>query len=230
VKKEMKTVEIRDLKCTLNIYTFSSDRRDMQNIGAGIVKTNTKIRNQCLNTRQVAKLISASIILLLLFVAGCNMPESKDRTKASQTISEEQIQDQMLPQNWMGVYLDIEPEQIINEINMIRTSSGLQALERDEQADLWAQVKAAELVFEFSHDRLDGGDMITAYAGLLPPTYGQGIARGHRDAILLVYEWLELPWQKENIYEESYSNIGCAVLENNNTLYFAVVYLEEPKS
>lgn len=166
-------------------------------------------------------------ILLFLVASGCNNFAEQEGAKPSRKISADQVQEQMLPQNWVGEYQDLEPEQIINEINALRTFEGLDILERDEEADRWAEVKAAELVFEFSHDRLDGGDMITAYCGVVPATYGQGIAKGHRDAKGLVYNWLELSWQQENIYNETYSHIGCAVLENNNTLYWAVVYLED---
>lgn len=166
-------------------------------------------------------------VMSISLVSGCNKSISREDTVSSRQISSNQVQEQMLPQNWLGEFRDFEPVQVINEINNLRAIAGLRILERDDEADRWAEVKAAELIFEFSHERLDGGDMITAYGGVVPTTYGQGIAKGHKDAKELVYSWLELPWQQENIYGESYTHVGCAVIENNNTWYWAVVYLED---
>lgn len=188
-----------------------------------------KYRRYCLNRITFLRGM-AVCILLAISVSGCRDSVLEHEDNTSQTITAQQIQDQMRPQNWLGKYQTIQPELIINEINTLRASAGLSVLERDEEADRWAEVRAAEIIFDFSHDRPDGGDMITAYNGEVPKSYGQGIARGHEDAEGLVYEWLELPWQEDNIYGITYTHIGCAVLENNDRLYWVVVYLEETKS
>lgn len=115
------------------------------------------------------------------------------------------MEDFLAQDRWMDDYTEPGPDidredpnylyaqDILAEINKMRTDIGLSALEWDDNTYLAAQLRAQELTAEdgFSHTRPDGSNYHTVFDqfGIEHSTRNEIIARGFTDAESLVTAW-----------------------------------------
>lgn len=126
--------------------------------------------------------------------------------------------------NFSNNRIDIEEarQEIIRKTNAEREKAGLPPLEINEDAMEFAQIRANEIDFNFSHVR-PNGKRISEYG------YGENIGPGHPD--WAVYEWMASSGHRANILNEKYTIIGVGVYQDDEGYLSGVqLFASNPKS
>lgn len=163
------------------------------------------------------------VVLLVLSSCANNFPETE--TKAPQTVASSASAEVMNPEDYLGKYDEEMAEELIRSVNELRTSNGLHEFCTNEDLADWARIRAAEIIFRFSHDRIDGSDIITAYRGDTYTDYYSAISRGHITVQSMLEGWMSLDYQKDNILSGEFTHIGAACLWHNGVCYSVLVFL-----
>lgn len=103
-------------------------------------------------------------------------------------------------------------------INAERAARGLPAFTWDSSLELCAQIRASEIVSNFSHTRPNNTVFYTVNSDLM---WAENLAKGYADASSLVTGWMNSPTHAANILDGELATCSIAVYESNGTLYFA---------
>lgn len=110
--------------------------------------------------------------------------------------------------------------QMLNEVNLERSSRGLSALTLDPELTAAAEIRAREIAEKFSHTRPDG----TKWSTVSSAAYGENIARGQKTADKVMAAWMSSSGHRQNILRASYGSIGVACAKVGNVVYWVQLF------
>lgn len=113
--------------------------------------------------------------------------------------------------------------EIFNLVNNERAKAGLPLVTLDSQLCQIADMRANEIINDYSHDGL------VKYKPTILSTYkicGENAARGQSSAISAMKEWMDSNGHRENILYNNYTSIGIGAVKNpvSGFLYFVQVF------
>lgn len=119
--------------------------------------------------------------------------------------------------------------QAVNLLNQLRQSRGLQTLKWDPNSALQAaaQLRAEEIVNEFSHTRPDGSDCFTVLKqyGLRYRACGENIAMGTYLSPEGAMElWTNSPGHYKNMVSPDFREVGLACYVDGEDIYWVQVF------
>lgn len=99
-------------------------------------------------------------------------------------------------------------KEIFDASNAEREIAGLELLKWSDELTEFANIRAEEIVTNFSHIRTDG----TKCYALSPLIYGENIARGpHANGEEFLEHWMDSKGHKANILNPQYTTIGVGI-------------------
>ncbi len=112
--------------------------------------------------------------------------------------------------------------QVLQIVNAERAKNGLGALKLNTNVAKAAQVRATEIVTQFSHTRPNGQDPFTALkeAGVSYSAAGENIAYGQPDAQSVMTAWMNSPGHRANILNSRFTQIGIGVYKDSKGVYY----------
>lgn len=112
--------------------------------------------------------------------------------------------------------------QVLQLINAERAKNGLGALTMNTNAQKAAQVRANEIVSQFSHTRPNGQSCFTALKefNVSYSTAGENIAYGQPDAKSVVNAWMNSSGHRANILKGSFKQTGIGVYKDSKGVYY----------
>lgn len=112
--------------------------------------------------------------------------------------------------------------QVLELINAERAKNGLAALTMNTNAQKAAQVRATEIVTQFSHTRPSGESCFTALKefNVSYSTAGENIAYGQPDAKSVVNAWMNSSGHRANILKASFKQTGIGVYKDSKGVYY----------
>ncbi len=99
---------------------------------------------------------------------------------------------------------------VFNIMNQQRVARGLGELAWSEKLKDAAQVRADEIVTNFSHTRPDGSAFWTVDSTV---QYGENLAKMYQSADSVYTAWMNSPTHAANIMEASYKSVGIAICQ-----------------
>ena len=117
--------------------------------------------------------------------------------------------------------------QVLQLVNAERAKNGLGALTMNTNAGKAAQVRATEIVTQFSHTRPNGQDPFSALKqfGVSYSTAGENIAYGYPDAQSVMNAWMNSPGHRANILNGSFKQMGVGVYQAKGTYYWTQEFI-----
>ncbi len=117
-------------------------------------------------------------------------------------------------------------QQVIDLVNEERAKAGLAPVNASEAITQAANVRAQEIVTNFSHTRPDGSSFSTALrqAGVSYMGSGENIAYGQRTPKEVMDGWMNSSGHRANILNANYKNIGIGYYENNGVKYWVQLF------
>ena len=117
--------------------------------------------------------------------------------------------------------------QVVELVNVERAKMGLPALAMNSGAQQAAQLRAAEIVEVFSHDRPDGSACYTALTeiGVSYRAAGENIAMGYPTPEAVVDGWMNSEGHRANILRDTFSEIGVGYVVEDGTAYWVQMFL-----
>lgn len=118
-------------------------------------------------------------------------------------------------------------QQMVDAVNVFRTSFGLEPLQLDMTLCDMAEVRAKEISVSFSHTRPDGSSSSTIFNDFnVKKGYsGENIAYYYKKSVLAVMEaWIDSKAHCANMLNVDYDYIGIGLYEDNGYYYWAQVY------
>lgn len=126
-------------------------------------------------------------------------------------------------------------QQVWELVNAERVKQNLSPLVLNDDLNEVSEIRANEITEEFSHLRPDGTlcDTVLAEYGLSTYHYGENIAyttSGYSDIVSVVVEgWLNSEGHRENILNESYTNIGVGIAYMDGLYYWVQTFTSDIK-
>ncbi len=119
-------------------------------------------------------------------------------------------------------------QKVLALVNAARAEAGLEALILDEALCGAAQVRAAECLNSFAHDRPDGSayKMAIIEAGIESAWTGENLARGHASPEQAVESWLKSEGHRANILNERYTRLGVGWEKNTAGRYKGYTWVQ----
>ena len=104
---------------------------------------------------------------------------------------------------------------VLDLVNAERAKAGLNSLTMLDTANAAAQVRATEIIGNFSHTRPDGTSCFTALdqQGVNYRTCGENIASGQRTPGQVMESWMNSAGHKANILNPQFTQIGIGYVE-----------------
>lgn len=117
-------------------------------------------------------------------------------------------------------------QQIIDLVNEERGKAGLASVNAVESITGAANVRAKEIVSNFSHTRPDGTEFGTVLrqAGINYRGAGENIAYGQRTPEEVMNAWMNSSGHRANILNPNYTNIGIGYYEANGVKYWVQLF------
>lgn len=117
-------------------------------------------------------------------------------------------------------------QQVINLVNEERAKAGLSSVQPSETVAGAANVRAQEIVSNFSHTRPDGTSFGTVLrqAGINYRGAGENIAYGQRTPEEVMDAWMNSSGHRANILNPNYTNIGIGYYETNGVKYWVQLF------
>lgn len=117
-------------------------------------------------------------------------------------------------------------QQVINLVNEERAKAGLASVQSVDSITQAANVRAQEIVTNFSHTRPDGSSFSTALrqAGVSYMGSGENIAYGQRTPEEVMDGWMNSSGHRANILNPNYKNIGIGFYEANGVKYWVQLF------
>lgn len=193
-------------------------------------------------TRRIAGLLAAAVLAAT--------PASALRLDSYESIRDllcsrfgicmEEIQRPQLPENSIpeveapeteapgngGSTADAYVTEVVRLVNAERAKAGLSALRLDGSVNAAAQVRAREIVSNFSHTRPNGASCFTALreAGANYRGAGENIAYGQPSAQAVVNAWMNSAGHRANILNANFTTIGVGHHVQNGTHYWTQLF------
>ena len=122
---------------------------------------------------------------------------------------------------------DAAVTEVVRLVNAERAKAGLPALTMNRAANAAAQVRAREIVSNFSHTRPSGASCFTALreAGVNYRGAGENIAYGQPSAQAVVQAWMHSPGHRANILNAQFTAIGVGHHVQNGTHYWTQFFV-----
>ena len=113
--------------------------------------------------------------------------------------------------------------EVVSLVNAERAKEGLSALQMDSSLNSAAQVRAKEIVTNFSHTRPNGSSCFTALseAGIKYNGSGENIAYGQKTPAEVVNAWMNSAGHRANIMSSKFTKIGVGCYNSNGTYYWS---------
>lgn len=118
-------------------------------------------------------------------------------------------------------------QQMVDAVNIFRTSFGLEPLQLDMTLCDMAEIRAKEISVSFSHTRPDGSSSSTIFNDFnVKKGYsGENIAYYYKKSVLAVMEaWTDSKAHCANMLNVDYDYIGIGLYQDNGYYYWAQVY------
>lgn len=117
-------------------------------------------------------------------------------------------------------------QQVIDLVNEERAKAGLAPVSSVDSITEAANVRAREIVTNFSHTRPDGSSFSTALrqAGVSYMGSGENIAYGQRNPKEVMDGWMNSSGHRANILNSNYKNIGIGYYESNGVKYWVQLF------
>lgn len=116
-----------------------------------------------------------------------------------------------------GVRATTAEKEVLREVNRERERLDLDELVLDEELMAAAEIRAQEIMERFSHTRPDGAKWST----VSDQVYAENLAMGHRDAEMVMADWMRSKGHRRNILRARYTRIGiCSVQDENGVRYW----------
>ncbi|MGN0437424.1 MAG: CAP domain-containing protein [Lachnospiraceae bacterium] len=111
--------------------------------------------------------------------------------------------------------------EVLELINKHRTEQGLHKIAMDLKLYKTAQLRAKEIVTDFSHIRPDGSGCFTAFPSS-QVSMGENLAQGYASASSVVYAWMEDSAHRDTILNSKYKSVGiaCYYLPGSKYCYY----------
>lgn len=109
-------------------------------------------------------------------------------------------------------------EEVLRLVNIERTSRGLAAYSLDETLCAGANIRAQEIVTNFSHTRPDGTEPYTVLDqyNYQSTSLGENIAAGQTTPAEVVETWMNSDGHRANILSESFTKMGVGYYESSS--------------
>ena len=111
---------------------------------------------------------------------------------------------------------------VIDMINDHRVAEGLGTLAYSAELSAAADIRAKEIVSNFSHTRPDGSLWYTAGTGIM----GENIAKGYSTSDTVVDAWMNSEGHRKNILTKNYTTtgVGCYYDSATDTYYWVQLF------
>lgn len=103
--------------------------------------------------------------------------------------------------------------------NIEREKAGLSILSYNTSLEAGAQIRAAEIIENFSHTRPDGSRFFTAFGNLQYKNIGENLGSGFRTPEAVVDAWMNSTSHKANILKPEYREISVAITKDADGRY-----------
>ena len=116
--------------------------------------------------------------------------------------------------------------QVVEIVNAERAKLNLAPLTIDESLMKSCDIRARELVKNFSHTRPDGSSCFTS----IETSYnavGENIAYGQNNAQVVMDGWMNSKGHRENILSDKYTHIGVGCYKKDNILYWVQLFIRK---
>ncbi len=110
-------------------------------------------------------------------------------------------------------------EEVLRLCNIERANYGIAPLELDENLIECADIRAEEIVEEFSHTRPDGTSCFSVLKGISYYTCGENIAAGHSTPEETVDQWMNSAGHRANILNGEFTKLGVGYCYDENGMY-----------
>ena len=122
-----------------------------------------------------------------------------------------------------GVITNLSPSEIISLTNLERTKSRLTPLKPNQALSEAALLKAEDMINQgyFAHldNQGNGSWNFIENQGYIYQYAGENLAKNFSSADSLVSAWMKSDSHRNNLLSKNYTNIGVAVLEDNDQVY-----------
>ena len=109
-----------------------------------------------------------------------------------------------------------------NTLNQYRKNVGKAALKRDATLEKYAEIRAREIVVNFSHTRPNGDKGLRIIPGNLYK--GENIAKGQRTCASVMTAWYNSAGHRENMLDKNYTKVGIVGIKYNGTMYWVQLF------
>lgn len=117
-------------------------------------------------------------------------------------------------------------DEVIRLVNVERAKYNLPSLVKDSSLCNVAEIRANEIVSNFSHTRPNGKNCFTVLSenGISYRTCGENIAYGQRTPEEVVNAWMNSEGHRENILKSSYTRIGVGAVNVSGVYYWSQMF------
>ncbi len=118
-------------------------------------------------------------------------------------------------------------DEVIELVNIERANEGLSPLEKREDICELADIRAEELVEEFSHTRPDGRSCFTVFSdyNVSWSAIGENIAAGYRTPQAVMNGWMNSSGHRANILSQNFTGIGVSMYEQDGVKYWVQLFI-----
>lgn len=109
-------------------------------------------------------------------------------------------------------------QQVLKEVNQIRTNAGLSPLAYSSSLSLGAKIRAGEIALKFDHVRPNGANWYTVFTevGQSADGTGENIARNYSTPKAVVQSWMDSSDHRKNILDPNFSYLGICYLKKSS--------------
>jgi len=121
---------------------------------------------------------------------------------------------------------------VLELVNEQREAAGLRDLQLSEDLNRVAQLRAQEIVQQWSHTRPNGEEWKTAFkeAGVTASYRGENLAMGQSSAEVTVDGWMSSEGHRDNIMNKKFTKMGVATVVVDGVTYWVQVFANEVKT
>lgn len=116
--------------------------------------------------------------------------------------------------------------EVLNLVNKERAAVGAAPLTYDKNLSRQAMLRAAELVFLFSHDRPNGVSVLYS----LMDAYGENVAAGYSSSASVMTGWMNSSGHRSNILNNQFASMGVGCFAYNGGYYWVQLFSTEAGS
>lgn len=121
-----------------------------------------------------------------------------------------------------------EKTEVYNLVNQYRSENGLSELSYRRDLESVADLRAKEIVTNFSHTRPNGTSCFTAVteAGITYTAVGENIAYGQKSASEVMTGWMNSSGHRANILSSKYTGIAVGLYQKNGVKYWVQLFIK----